>query len=129
MLIRPVSFGTVLFLFITVTLLLNRPFDESAGVSVRTKRPLPKKEEKTEPTSSDDASSEEPTISIDYARSHSQQLEEQTVISEFFFREGKVLTKGTFIEIGALDGNWLSNTWLLENDLSWFFYPFTQRSK
>ena len=118
--LRPVSFGTILFLFIFVTVLFNLLFEKSVGVSVSTTRqPLPKEEEKTEPTSRDDASSQKPTISIDYARSHSQQFEEQTVISEFFLREGKVLTKGTFIEIGALDGNWLSNTWLLENDLSW----------
>jgi FkbM family methyltransferase len=116
--VKRATISLVFFLFFLLIsfFLVERLFVKGAGI-VESK-PLSTQEEKSVP-SSGDATSHEPTISIDYARSHSQQLEEQTVISEFFFREGKVLTKGTFIEIGALDGNSLSNTWLLEKDLSW----------
>ena len=51
--------------------------------------------------------------------SHSQLGEETVVLQEFFEEQGRVFVEGTFVELGALDGNSLSNTLTLQHALDW----------
>ena len=97
---RRLYLSAFLFIFVCTSLRLDVAFARYRGAGVVVSEPLPKVEESSADTSSDLATSPlKPTKMIDYSRSHSQQLEEQTAISEFFFRDGMVLTNGTFIEI------------------------------
>ena len=56
---------------------------------------------------------------VDQWQFYSQQSEDAVLLHDVFWKNGKALVNGVFLEVGALDGKTYSNTLAFERELGW----------